>query len=287
MKREANPTLLARITNEISTQHYANMPFSIRDDHLRQAADEYVRFLELPQRVKDQFKGLLIPGEPKSSIGYELKSRKMGNKDDKEFFHYNPDLKRQLPELTSSKEPRIKYFLEAAAHVYSGLQQSALELACSLESATPGTINKFFPEGQPKHFYLRFLAYKPVDEGKKLANGHYDQSPWTLAIAESRPGLRIGTEQNPQPVSHKPGQAILFCSPNAKHTVPKELYNDFKPGFHDVVEQPRQKEFAPGIPRWAIVAFLWPHGMKYMPYEEAHPTAKQEGFSEGKYQHEK
>lgn len=281
-----NPTLFERIRNEISQKHYADLPFSIRDDHLNQAAQEYAGFLELPQVVKNQFKGLLIPGEPKSSIGYELKSRKQGNKDDKEFFHYNPNLEEQLPELTSSREPKIKYFLDAARHVYSGMKKSALELACALETVSPGTINKFFPPGQPEHFYLRFLAYKPVDDGKKLANGHYDQSPWTLAMAESKPGLRIGTQENPQPVIRKANHAKLFCGPNAKHTIPQELYQDFKPGFHDVVEADKE-EFRPGIPRWAIVAFLWPHGMKYMPYEEAHPTAKTDGFSEGKYQHEK
>jgi hypothetical protein len=114
---------------------------------------------------------------------------------------------------------------------------------------------------------LRFLRYSWSKSGKYLAKPHFDAGSFTLAIAESEPGLRIGScPENLQLVAHKEKEAIFMLSSNFKKLMDTD---QLSPGWHDVIQL---NETIIGKPyaRWAIVAFIDGHDVEALPRSETH-----------------
>ncbi|WP_019216762.1 hypothetical protein [Legionella tunisiensis] len=134
------------------------------------------------------------------------------------------------------------------------------------EKRFPGTMDKVFATDDV-HILLRFLRYNWQESGKYLAKPHFDAGSFTLAIAESSPGLRIGScPDDLKLVEHKDEHAVFMLASNFKQIMST---NEFSAGWHDVVQL---DEALIGKPyaRWAIVAFIEAHGVKALPRSETH-----------------
>ena len=307
--------LFARMQREFTTplngiaRRFADIPVPIDDNQYRDAANAFVRFLELPLERKLEFSTFIDPSQPKTHSGYEIKSKaplvvgqkELGrNKDDKEFFHYNRHCERDLAHIINVPDRRVTDFFDAARPIYAAVEAAWRDIARAFDTEVPGFYSAAFPDGSLPTIYLRFLAYRPDtktgtnEKGSYLANAHYDQAAWTLALAESKPGLRIGRgpteeqlacETRPKgtyfnSVAHKPQNAFFFASAARGQQIPQTLCDAFPLGYHDVLQEDTSNA-AQNVPRWAIVAFLWPVGGKFTPYDQAHPDAARLGFSEG------
>ena len=114
---------------------------------------------------------------------------------------------------------------------------------------------------------LRFLKYNWQSSGKYLAKPHYDAGSFTLCLAESDPGLRIGRGPNDmKPVHHAENQAVFMLSSNFKKIMDGD---SFSAGWHDVV-QTNEDLIGKPYARWAIVAFIEAHDIEACSREETH-----------------
>ncbi len=136
----------------------------------------------------------------------------------------------------------------------------------SFDIPFPGTHAKIFDTQNP-HIILRFLKYNWTTSGKHLAKPHFDAGSFTLALAESSPGLRIGKgPEDLEIVRPKKNNALFMVSSNYKKLLPTDALS---PAWHDVIqldETHMGKPFA----RWAIVAFIDGHGVASLPRTQTH-----------------
>ncbi|WP_157062393.1 hypothetical protein [Legionella birminghamensis] len=135
-----------------------------------------------------------------------------------------------------------------------------------LEPFYPGALDKVFATETP-HIQLRFLRYYWQKSGKYLAKPHFDAGSFTLAIAESSPGLRIGRDpETLDEVIRKEGHAIFMVSSNYKNIINSD---ELFPGWHDVI-QVHDETIGQPFARWALVVFIEAHGVKALPRTETH-----------------
>jgi hypothetical protein len=156
----------------------------------------------------------------------------------------------------------------------------------SLEKNNTGILEKIFDSDVP-HVVLRFLKYYYQNPGEYLAKPHFDAGSFTVAVAESGPGLRIGTNPDDlEPVTHEENNAIFFISSNINRiSDDKRLV----PAWHDVVQLDGSKS-TDSFSRWALVAFVDGHSVESLSREETHkynniniPEATIIGCQEGTY----
>ncbi len=113
--------------------------------------------------------------------------------------------------------------------VYRQLQQVLLRL----EKKHPGIYNSVL-QTKESHIILWFLRYDMQTAGKLLAKPHFDAGTMAFAIAESKPGLRMGSgPKDLKLVTHHDKQALFFLAGNISQLIDP---GDLKPGWHDVVQ---------------------------------------------------
>lgn len=253
---------LKRIVHEIESQNYAVITFTLSYKELKEAADAFLDFCELPSEVKSKLAAPFV-FEPRGTIGYGKRDKSMGAHDTKEVFQYHEALLEAIPELKTSKDPIIRKFIDSTHKVYEHAKSTCKELLSYLSIEEPEIVNKFF-KGDSGRFYLRLLKYDEVPIGGTVGAGHYDRGGFALALAESAPGLRIWHKENPQEVHHKDGYAlflpgITFNDATTKLKLPKT--------WHDVVQ--KTPPLRPGVSRWAIAFFADPLEQREVTAEEA------------------
>ena len=240
---------MGAILEEIATKHFASVPFSLSHQDLSAAAEAYMRFLTLPDSVKQSFSLKAGVEHNFGIIGYKDRRQEEG-RDRKEFFHYHPHLELYFETHPHRALSEVQEFFKAAREVdraAAGALRGVLE---ELSNEFPHLIEEYFPSGQ-RRTLLRFLKYDVAGTGAHLAQGHYDSGGCTLALAESAPGLRLGTcAEDLQPVVHQDHTA-LFMPALRLHTVTDER---FHPVWHDVV-QASADTYSDTTARWAIVFF--------------------------------
>jgi len=186
--------------------------------------------------------------------------------DEKEYFHYNRYVADAFGALMDEDDRRIKNFLDSAEKIYLEAERHASEFLESAELHFPGVYEKFFPKNKDPHFYLRFLKYNTMGKGEFLAKGHYDQGAFTFALAESAPGLRIGSHDSDLcEVEHRDGQLIFMPALQLQDF----LSPDFSPAWHDVV-QSSDNTYSADAARWAIVFFADPVVKSKSSWEDRH-----------------
>jgi hypothetical protein len=93
-------------------------------------------------------------------------------------------------------------------------------------------------------------------------------SSFTLAIAESCPGLRIGSKpENLKEVTHQDGKAVFFLGGNFKNLIPT---SELLPGWHDVIMVNKENVGESHV-RWAIVMFTDGHSAQAPSRGDLHP----------------
>lgn len=252
--------LFDRLKKEVSSQGYASVSFAISFSEIESAAEIFTRsFLALPQIEKERYVTFIDPAKKKGKCGYRRRDKGKGDADAKEIFHYN-DFVAEFVSRMSGVPSEVRAFMDAAKPVYEEVKSTMRSILESFEPEVPGITESFFPEGKHPYFYLRFLAYVASGPGDTIAEPHIDKGPFTLAIHESHPGLRIGRyvdEQLPdnlEPVIHKPGEAFFFTGDYITELLPPELQAYFPKGLHDVIQISEREDQK--IARTAIVAFI-------------------------------
>lgn len=248
---------------------YFQVPFPVETYVVQDAVDAFMKFLKEPENVKSHIKFSIAPKHRRGEVGYQ--KRVEGDhiyNDNKEFFHYHPAILGKYSEFIRSN-PNLEDFLNKATPLWEATYRVVKEVLCSFESVFPGTYNKIFATNCV-HIVLRFLKYDWQKSQKYLAKPHYDAGSFSLAIAESCPGLRIGSGPlNLKMVEHKPNQAIFMLSSNFKKVFEGTKNNDFSAGWHDVIQVDETQVGKP-FARWAVVAFIEAHGVEALERTETH-----------------
>ncbi len=253
---------LNRILQEIEERNFAEIEFPLSYQELKELADSFLDFCELPQDVKSGFTAP-YKDDPHGLVGYSRRDKSRGNFDTKELFHYHDAMLNLIPELKASDEPKIRRFADAMHKVYVASVETFKKHLKHFSQDEPGIYGQFFREGRQR-CYIRLLKYDEVPVGATVGAGHYDRGGLAFALAESAPGLRIWHRGKPQDVVHKSGTAlfmpgITFNDTTTKIKLPKT--------WHDVVQ--KTPPIRPGVSRWAIAFFADPIEQREVTAEEA------------------
>jgi hypothetical protein len=189
--------------------------------------------------------------------------------DSKDFFHYHPAILEKYGDFLDS-HPVVNDFVQKAKPIWEATYQTVAHILKTFEPDFPGVCARIFDTQYP-HILLRFLKYNWQQSGELLAKPHFDAGSFTLAIAESCPGLRIGRcPETLKEVEHQSGQALFMLSSNFQKVMDTDVLSA---GWHDVIQVDKTligKPFA----RWAIVAFIEAHGVEALPRTETHKWYK-------------
>tara|TARA_R110002110_G_scaffold119309_2_gene293749 strand:+ start:35698 stop:36531 length:834 start_codon:yes stop_codon:yes gene_type:complete len=261
------------IYRSLLDQGFVSVPFSIDPKCIQEAMDAFMRFLQEPDHIKEEIDFSIAPLHRRGDVGYKhRKANEHIYNDDKEFFHFHPALMPRYENFIN-QNPVVKSFIQKAYPIWQLAFETVRQILLSLEPISPNITNNVFDTDEV-HFSLRFLKYQWQKSGRYLAKPHYDAGSFTLAIAESCPGLRIGTApDNLNLVKHEAQTAIFFLSSNFEKVM---CHNELKPAWHDVVQL---DEAIIGEPfaRWALVAFIDGHNIEALPRSETHKWLVQSG----------
>lgn len=256
------------ITNikELYNKPYITIPFLVDNKQIEKTINSFFEFLDLPDSIKFHMDLKISPHHRRGDIG--LKHRDPEEdiyNDSKDFFHYHPIIEEEYKDFIAAN-PIVKNFLQNASLIWKLAYQSTKEVLSFFEQDNSGTLDKIFGCDTP-HILLRFLRYNYPKSGKYLAKPHFDAGSFTLAIAESSPGLRIGTKpEDLKAIEHMENSAIFMVSSNYKKILDNAELN---PAWHDVIQLDESKIDKP-FSRWAIVAFIDGHSVEALPRSETH-----------------
>lgn len=253
------------IKKQLKENQYAVFPFAFPKEKIDRIVNAFMKFLELPDEDKKSLLYRIEAQERGSEVGYNIRVRKEGDIDDRVYFHYHPDAERGFAEQRKTNK-ELNEILTAMKPLYEQALETTKQIISLFEKKFPGVTEKFFKNDIAAKGYLRIVAYNQQIPGDLLAQGHFDRGSCTLAIAESSPGLRIGTsKENVKNAVYKPNKALFFGGIR----FPDATDSTYKAAWHDVVQK-EQDAFSKIYTRWAIVFFLDAHDMRYVTWEEAH-----------------
>jgi isopenicillin N synthase-like dioxygenase len=268
-----NPEIKA-FEDDLLNKSYTEVDFPLSHKEIQEAVDSFYEFLTLPDDIRTHIYGRLTKESRRSEYGYIKRENKAkasteekSKYDDKEFFHYHPQILKEYAEWID-KQPKVKAFLAHADKVWHAADKTIKHPLKMLDSRYPG-LEKKFSEQKPSKHVIRFLKYSPKEiKGDELAKAHFDAGAITLALGESKDGLRIRDAKDVlQPVTHKSGKALFFLASTFQEQV-KDKY--FHPAWHDVV---RTAEAKNATSRWAVVAFFEAPDVLAPSWETTHPDA--------------
>lgn len=254
------------IYRDLQEQFYVNIPFNIPRSDLEEAVQAFFKFLAEPDSIKTHIDFSIAPLHRRGDIGFRHRdpNEDMYN-DSKDFFHYHPALFEKYPKFLA-QNPIVSDFVNKAKPIWDKVYQTTHNIFALFEPKFPGICNKIF-DTELVHIQLRFLKYNWNKSEKYLAKPHFDAGSFTLAIAESGPGLRIGSgPENLKLVEHKADNAIFMVSSNFQKVMNTDTLS---PAWHDVI-QSDEKFIGKPFARWAIVAFIDAHGVEARPRTETH-----------------
>lgn len=246
-------------------QHqYLQVPFSLPTNTIEEAVQAFFRFLQEPEDVKSHIDFNMSEKHRRGDVG--LKYRNPDDhiyNDSKEFFHFHPEIFEKYSEFLK-ENPVVLDFMMKAQPIWKAGYETAYKILEKFEPEFPKTIDKIFGAKHP-HVLLRFLNYHWAQSGKYLAKPHFDAGAFTLAIAESEPGLRMGSDPaSLRLVEHKEDHAMFFFSSNYQKVMDTQ---DIKPAWHDVIQLDETKIGKP-YARWAVVLFIESFGVEALPRSE-------------------
>ncbi len=259
-----NGITLRGIEEQWRERSYAIVPCVVSPQDIQVAVLAFQRFLSLPEEAKTSVHAQLYAGDRGSHIGYRRREPAEGAVDRKVYFHFNRYACDAFPD---PQHNFVASLLDRAWALYEPLEAQARLLVSLFAERQPDILEQFFPRGQHPACTLRFLQYDAQPPGKFLATGHTDRSSFTIALAESKPGLRIGTSPSDlRPVRRNPGEGVFFAGERLKQS----LGHRYVPAWHDVADEPDETNHEP---RWAIILFFSPPGPNEMTFEENHRYA--------------
>lgn len=262
----STPMNFEDLKQALQKDFYVNVPFPIKHEQIEKAVNAFFKFLEEPEEIKTHINFSIAPQHRRGEVGF--RHRDPGEhiyNDSKDFFHYHPVIFEKYADFLKS-QPVVNDLVQQAKPIWDLAYSVCENILRSFETVYPDVCAKIF-DGKNSHILLRFLKYHWHESTEYLAKPHFDAGSFTLAIAESSEGLRIGScPENLKLVSHKPENAIFMVSSNYKKIMNTD---EFSPGWHDVIQIDNNligKSFA----RWAVVVFIEGLGVSALPRAETH-----------------
>ncbi len=254
------------IKESLQKNFYVNVPFPLECTVIEDAVKAFFKFLDEPDLVKNHINFTIAPEHRRGDIGY--KHRDPGDdiySDSKDFFHYHPALLEKYQDFLDH-HPTVKDFALKANPIWDLAYKTIFNILKTFEPTFPGVCAKIF-DTKNVHILIRFLRYNWQNSAKYLAKPHFDAGSFTLAIAESCEGLRIGSHpDNLKPVKHVEGNAVFMLSSNYRKVLDTD---QLCPGWHDVIQLDETMIGRP-FARWAVVAFVEAHGVEALSRSETH-----------------
>lgn len=252
---------------QLQNHYYACLPFPMKRKVIEDAVAAFFKFLEEPEAIKTHIDFSIAPKHRRGDVGYRHREAADHIYNDcKEFFHYHPAIFKHDRDFIEAN-PIVKDFLTKAQPIWELTARTIDHALRSLEPHFPGIHAKIFDTQEEIHIQLRFLKYEWTVADKYLAKPHFDAGSFTLAIAESTPGLRIGSgPENLTPVEHQPENAIFMLSSNFQTIMQTQVLS---PGWHDVI-QLNETLIGKAYARWAVVAFIEAQNVEALPRSETH-----------------
>lgn len=262
---------------QFKDKNYARVDFPLPSTEIQDAADSFFTFLKEPDAIKRHIDFKITgPDHRRGEVGYTHRAPTEGPYgDSKDFFHFHPAIFEKYEEFLTLN-PVVKSFMLKAHKIWNTAYATIDQVMKAFDSLYPGTWEKIFATDTP-HIILRFLSYEWQHAGEYLAKPHYDAGSFTLGIAESAPGLRIGRDPTDLTlVPHHPQKAIFMISSNYKKIIEDPI--DLWPGWHDVIQVDKTGLHAP-CARWAIVVFIDGYNVKSLSQRETHEWCPLQGNS--------
>lgn len=250
----------------LKEQFYINVPFIIERSIINEAVDAFLKFLDEPDEVKNYIDFSIAPMHRRGDVGFKHREAKDHiYNDNKDFFHFHPAIFEQYDHFLKDN-PIVKDFVSKAMPIWELSYKTVHQILSVFENKFPGIVDKVL-DGEKSHLLLRFLKYEWEDSGKYLAKPHFDAGAFTLAIAESEPGLRIGSNNdNLEAIEHKDKEAVFMLSSNFKKVLNTD---ELSASWHDVI-QVNANLIGKPIARWAVVAFIEAKDVEALPRSETH-----------------
>jgi len=262
--------LLKERLNELKQSPYIKLPFIYDHNFIAGAVDSFFNFLDLPQEIKNFIDLKVSPRHRRGELGFRHRhSADDIYSDDKEFFHFHPLIFQNYGEFIEQNQV-VSDFLVKANKIWLAVDELIDQIMRIYDQTFPGCKAKIFNQ-DPSHIVLRFLKYSWKNSSEYLAKPHFDSGSLTLALAESSPGLRIGSGPDDlQIITHEDKQALFFFSSNYKKIINSD---EFLPAWHDVV-QTDDNQIGKPCSRWAVVAFIDGNNVESLPRSETHKYSK-------------
>ena len=254
------------IQKSLKEQFCIQVPFGLSSMKIQEAVTAFLAFLNEPDTIKTRISFSIAPKHRRGDVGYVRRDAQNHVYDDsKEFFHYHPAITERHPDLVTG-EDAFSDFLKKADVIWNAAYETVWRLLSELEDRFPGIRGKVF-DTKDVHLMIRFLKYEWQNSGTYLAKPHFDAGSFTLAIAESAPGLRIGSNpKDLRPITHEKDKAIFMLSSNFRTMMDS---GEFSAGWHDVI-QTNESQIGQAYARWAVVAFVEAHGAEALPRSVTH-----------------
>lgn len=250
----------SRIQGDWQRRQWSTVQVSNSPRTYAAAAAAFIRFVrEVPYDAKEAISlAVAQNGENamRTDLGYRERIPAVDDDGEhKAYFHYHPDVEKQFrDEIEAAGEPAKKFVAEARK-IRNGAIKSAERVARDLDKAYPGFYNAFFKDGVEPNLKLRFLLYRKVKPGELLGVGHYDRNGFTLGLAESAPGLRVGkNNETVKPVKRRQGDAIVMAGTMMRTFEPCK--NKLPLSWHDI--ELHEDACLGEDARWAIIAMVHP-----------------------------
>ena len=269
---ESNPSY-AKIASDLVKQNYVEVPFTISQERLREAADFFLEFLRLPQSLKDAFTVIADSNDRGSDSGYALRKKDAGRSDNKEYFNYRGVTTTLLHDQIeyNRRNLTIVNFIQSARLIYGEAIEVLRQIVKVLDTRHDGLYSKIFLINPDRLICLRFVKYDMTTKGDFLAKAHYDRGCCALALAESAPGLRVGRDEKSLKEIVRNGNTAIFMP---AYTFARDIgSNMFTPAWHDVVQK-SEDTYKDTVARWAIILFADVRSDDSISYENTHIPQK-------------
>jgi len=256
-----------RIRDSLQKRSYVQVPFPLPSKTIETAITAFFKFLEEPNSIKEHIRFSIAPKHRRGDVGFQHRdpSDNRLHNDYKDFFHFHPALFEKYDEFLKS-HPTVRDFMHKAFPIWEQTYKTVGNILNALEMEYPKVYSNVF-DTKDVHLLLRFLKYEWQSSGKYLAKPHYDAGSFTLAIAESCEGLRIGSgPETLETVEHQEGEALFMLSSNFRTVMPD---SSLHAGWHDVIQTDDSLIGRP-FARWALVAFIEAHSVEALPRSETH-----------------
>lgn len=244
----------------LQEKFYVEIPYAISRPLIHETMDGFLKFLSMDQQVKDHLVSLHPGNHRRKELGLIHRLGNQAGEDTKICFHYHPYLMREHRDYISA-DPALNHFISHVDTIWNHAVHATKQILTCLNHKYDNVYAGVFETEEP-HVILRIVYYQTDSNQHILARPHFDAGSFTLAVAESAPGLRIGsTQENLKLVPYREDTLIFMLGANFHKLIPPGA---LLPSWHDVIRLDQLHT------RWAIVVFIDGHSVGAPSRDETH-----------------